>query len=246
MKKQSYLLMAAFVLTAASGFAQDKKTETVPFRLRYENTHQGRHEVIERTFDTQKQLDGFLDSLNKKAPANAQTSIRIRTGSGNRPDPAIGRNYEFFAQIPRQREDLKKQAEGFRWQAEGSARRMERWAERLADDVTRDLDLRNWEFPNLSSLGTAEPADMGRVRALSIFPNKPFNKVLNVRFNTARKGDVTIRVIDTSGRQVAEQTLRDHEGEYIGQVELKNARAGTYFVTVTQGDDGSVKRVVVP
>ena len=70
-------------------------------------------------------------------------------------------------------------------------------------------------------------------------------KVLNVRFNTAQKGDVHIRVVGTDGKQVAEQTLRNHEGEYIGQVELKNSRPGTYFVMVTQGDDGNVKRVVV-
>jgi hypothetical protein len=44
---------------------------------------------------------------------------------------------------------------------------------------------------------------------------------------------------------VGHQVVKDFEGEFMGQVDLKKNTKGTLFVTVTQNEDGTVKRVVV-
>ena len=83
------------------------------------------------------------------------------------------------------------------------------------------------------------------VKGLNVYPNNPFNNKLNLRFSTPEKGDVTITVADVTGKEVGKEKLKDFSGDYLGQIEVKGKEKGTFFVTVTQGEDGVVKRVVV-
>lgn len=84
------------------------------------------------------------------------------------------------------------------------------------------------------------------VKALNAYPNQPSNGRLNITFQTPEKGDVTILVTDVDGKEVAREKVKDFFGKYMGQVELKKgAEKGTYFVTVTQGNDGAVRRIVI-
>jgi hypothetical protein len=39
--------------------------------------------------------------------------------------------------------------------------------------------------------------------------------------------------------------VKDFQGDYLGQIDLKKAGAGVYFLRVTQGNDGAVRRVEV-
>lgn len=83
------------------------------------------------------------------------------------------------------------------------------------------------------------------VQTLRAYPNNPFNNRLNIKFEAPEKGDVTITITDITGKEIGRDVIKDFSGEYVGQIELKKAEKGTYFVTVVQGKDGSVKRVVV-
>jgi Secretion system C-terminal sorting domain len=83
------------------------------------------------------------------------------------------------------------------------------------------------------------------VKNLNAYPNRPNNNKLNVEFTAPEKGNVTITVTDINGKEIGKERLSDFTGEYFGQVELKSAAKGTVFVTVVQGEDGNVKRVVV-
>lgn len=84
------------------------------------------------------------------------------------------------------------------------------------------------------------------VKSLNAYPNQPSNGRLNVTFQAPEKGDVTITVTDINGKEVAREKVRDFSGKYVGQVDLKRgADKGTYFLTVTQGNDGAVKRLVI-
>lgn len=84
------------------------------------------------------------------------------------------------------------------------------------------------------------------VKALNAYPNQPSNGRLNITFQAPEKGDVTILVTDVEGKEVAREKVKDFFGKYMGQVELKKgAEKGTYFVTVTQGEDGAVRRIVI-
>lgn len=83
------------------------------------------------------------------------------------------------------------------------------------------------------------------IQGLSGKQNQPFNGKLNVRFKAPQKGNVTIAVSDVNGKEIATETVKDFQGVYLGQIDLKKAGAGIYFLRVTQGNDGAVRRVEV-
>lgn len=84
------------------------------------------------------------------------------------------------------------------------------------------------------------------VRDLNVYANNPDNGVLNLRFKVPQKGDVSISVTDTRGKEVAKKEIKDFSGDFVGQVEVKKNTKGTLFVTVIQNEDGATRRVVVP
>ena len=83
------------------------------------------------------------------------------------------------------------------------------------------------------------------IRGLDAYPSNPDRNQLNVRFTAPAKGNVSIVVTNTTGKEIAKRTLNDFSGEFVGQINLGKNPGGTYFVTVTQNDDGAVKRIVV-
>jgi hypothetical protein len=83
------------------------------------------------------------------------------------------------------------------------------------------------------------------IKGLFANPNNPFNGKLNVRFNALQKGDVVISVTDVNGKEIASESVKNFEGKYLGQVDLKRANSGIYFVRVVQNGDGMVVRVEV-
>lgn len=83
------------------------------------------------------------------------------------------------------------------------------------------------------------------IKGLFANPNNPFNGKLNVRFNALQKGDVVISVTDVNGKEIVSESVKNFEGKYLGQVDLKKANSGIYFVRVVQNGDGMVIRVEV-
>jgi hypothetical protein len=98
-----------------------------------------------------------------------------------------------------------------------------------------DGDMKDFDFMNESKT----------VKALKIYPNKPFDNKLNLKFYAPEKGDILVIVTDLNGKEVGSQKFKDFQGDFMGQVDLKKNIKGTLFVTVTQGQDGTAKRVVV-
>jgi Secretion system C-terminal sorting domain len=96
-------------------------------------------------------------------------------------------------------------------------------------------DMKDFDFMNESKT----------VKALKIYPNKPFDNKLNLKFHAPEKGDVNVIVTDINGKEVGSQKFKDFQGDFMGQVDLKKNVKGTVFVTVTQGEDGTSKRVVI-
>jgi hypothetical protein len=96
-------------------------------------------------------------------------------------------------------------------------------------------DMKDFDFLNESKT----------VKALKIYPNKPFDNKLNLKFHAPEKGDVNVIVTDINGKEVGSQKFKDFQGDFMGQVDLKKNVKGTVFVTVTQGEDGTAKRVVI-
>jgi len=83
------------------------------------------------------------------------------------------------------------------------------------------------------------------VKGLFAYPNKPFNGKLNIRFDAPEKGNVSIGITDVNGKEIAAEQLKDFQGVYLGQIDLKKAGPGVYFIRVSQGNDGAVRRVKI-
>ena len=98
-----------------------------------------------------------------------------------------------------------------------------------------NIDMKDFDFLNESKT----------VKALKIYPNKPFDNKLNLKFHAPEKGDVNVIVTDINGKEVGSQKFKDFQGDFMGQVDLKKNVKGIVFVTVTQGEDGTSKRVVI-
>jgi hypothetical protein len=105
--------------------------------------------------------------------------------------------------------------------------------------------------PGMKIKGLKKLKELGKekgsktIQGLSGKQNQPFNGKLNVRFHAPEKGNVTIAVTDVNGKEIATETVKDFQGDYLGQIDLKKAGAGVYFLRVTQGNDGAVRRVEV-
>lgn len=128
----------------------------------------------------------------------------------------------------------------FRWEMDRFGNEMRKLGEEMPRHIQRTFPrVYAWTDEVLSEVGTAS------IRSLDVFPNKPESEVINVRFYAPQEGDVTITVLDTKGKQVAQKEAKNFQGEYVGQLELKKAEKGTYFVIVSQGEDGISRRVVI-
>ncbi|MCI4666612.1 MAG: PDZ domain-containing protein [Bacteroidia bacterium] len=77
------------------------------------------------------------------------------------------------------------------------------------------------------------------------YPN-PNNGRFTLRFRPEDRGDLQIRIYNLQGKEVYLEYIQDFRGEYNKEINIsKNAPRGTYFLQLTQGDRGMVKRIVV-
>jgi hypothetical protein len=83
------------------------------------------------------------------------------------------------------------------------------------------------------------------IRSVDVFTNKPETNVLNIRFFAPKSGDVNITVLDLQGNVKAKEEAKNFEGEYVGQIKLSKGAKGTYFVIVSQGEDGISRKVKI-
>jgi hypothetical protein len=124
---------------------------------------------------------------------------------------------------------------------------------RGADSLALNLDRLQFQFKDMDRQFVRPFEDWNRnmnskpssIRGLDAYPNNPDHNQLNLRFTAPAKGDVNILVTNTKGKEVARRELKDFSGEFIGQIDLGKSSQGTYFITVTQNEDGAVKRIVI-
>lgn len=127
--------------------------------------------------------------------------------------------------------------------------KMEQWGKDFEREFGPKMEKWGKDFERQFKSGDFH-VDMGNtssktVKSLNAYPNKPNNGKLNVKFMAPEKGDITITVTDLNGKVVGQEKIKDFSGEYMSQVDLKGSVKGTLFVTVTQGEDGAVRRIVL-
>lgn len=77
----------------------------------------------------------------------------------------------------------------------------------------------------------------------ALYPN-PNNGSFRVQFETAGESKVGIMVHDISGRKIFDQSYTP-TGLFAQDIQLRNAQAGIYLVSIASGDKKIVKRIVV-
>ncbi|MCP1383350.1 T9SS type A sorting domain-containing protein [Runella salmonicolor] len=242
---------------------KDGKTEIVERSYTYNNLSEAEREA---------KVKAIVDSLKGtgKDATNRRLSIEIEEGDSRHPDhdgryddDRIVRKQKeekervkIYKSNPKDRQDNYNYNHNFRFDfdEEAFADRMKRVEKRIEpqmrklernmEDWSRDFEPKFREFwhSDINLGGSGKPAS---IRGLEAFPNNPDKNELNLRFYAPNKGDVTITVTDTKGKQVSRKEVKDFSGDYVGQLELGKNAKGTYFVNVVQNEDGAVKRIVI-
>ncbi len=71
------------------------------------------------------------------------------------------------------------------------------------------------------------------LESIRVFPNPTYGPI-NLNFK-GQAGPTTIRLTDSSGKVIYEETLNNFDGEYSGVLNYRSAATGTLFLTVQQG-----------
>jgi hypothetical protein len=260
-KFMKYLFITALaVCMSTTAFAQEKQEATVKIMI----NENGKERVIEKKFSDSDKADAEIKKLNDSLDINITRTggkkkiVRVDVNKSHstisdQPSGIIMEKIEGGPEGgPDRRIIIRRGGPGMAPGAHGQEPKVmifrgEGGPEGMPKEFSFEMDgpmgrpgmrlkkLKKW----------AEENGPKTIQGLSGKQNQPFNGKLNVRFKAPTKGNVTIAVSDVNGKEIATETVKDFQGDYLGQIDLKKAGAGIYFLRVTQGNDGAVRRVEV-
>jgi Secretion system C-terminal sorting domain len=269
------MLTVGMSAMAQKNISQNIQEKDGKLKIHVESTQDGKKEVFERSYNVEgmsqeakdKLVNRITDSLWTSSGDNDGTrkQIRIkvdRSGDNANPNTDDG---PFSFNSPKgkskKRVEIYKDGKKIEQDLDGDG---DRDITMFFKDFGNDMERKFKDFDHKEMFSSIEPmvknfkfkldGDMKdfdfmneskTVKALKIYPNKPFDNKLNLKFYAPEKGDVSVIVTDINGKEVGSQKFKDFQGDFMGQVDLKKNVKGTLFVTVTQGQDGTAKRVVV-
>lgn len=181
----------------------------------------------------EKDIDGKVEVMEKevdiKAPRarvytfNSSGDLEIDTLKNGERVLKYGDGFSWEEDFPRLSDRYRRNLNTFKFNME-----------ELSDKLNRD-------FNNFSG-NFASPEGFSNV---SVFTNKPATHILNLRFKSSEAGSVTISVVNLQGDLVARESVKDFNGEYIGQLHLKEGTKGSFFVIISQGERGISRKIRV-
>jgi len=251
--------IAACLSTAA--YAQEKKEAMVKIVI----NENGKERIIEKKFSDLEQADAEIKKLNDSLDINISASggkkkiVRVDVNkshhrTSDKPENIIIENMEGG---PEKRVVIRRVGPGMTphtsatpgfhgkkgnvmiFHGEGGPEGMEKECDLQLDGPGKRIRKLAKMRKNMSAQGSKT------IHGLHAIPNKPFNGKISVDFNAPEKGTVTISVTDVNGKELANEQIKDFQGDYLGQVDIKKAGAGVYFIRVSQGADGAVRRIKV-
>ncbi len=263
MKHLFITALAAGLSTAA--FAQEKKEAMVKIVI----NENGKERIIEKKFSDLDQADAEVKKLSDSLDINISASggkkkiVRVdvsksHTRGNDKPGNVIIEDIEggmeggpdkhvIIRRVGPGMNPRKPDAPDFHGK-EGNVMifRGEGGPEGLDEKFDIQLDGPGKRIFKLAKMGREMSANESKtIHGLHAIPNKPFNGKISVDFNAPEKGNVTISVMDVNGKELANEQIKDFQGDYLGQIDIKKAGAGVYFIRVSQGADGAVQRVKV-
>ncbi len=261
-------IFGLLTITPFMSFSQGKKDK---IRIRIEQEINGKTKIDEKIIDASEMSDGqkenaiqkFQDSVTAQNKGKVQgMKIEVESNSDERKgERRVERNYNYNNDNGDEEIVIKKKPHVKIYRRDGNgkdgveifdgeefSRELNGNMESLRDNLKnmgRDLKFEYRTIPDGFFFNDNGGSSAKTVRGVEVFPNNPKTEILNVRFNAPQKGDVSIKVMDVKGNVVAKEEIKDFSGEYVGQINIGKQK-GTIFVMITQGEDGTVKRVVLP
>ncbi len=240
MKTKISLILLGFVFINSPVFAQKpEKKEKV--KIRVEKIVNGKKEIIEKEIDASEltnenreiMIEESVDSLIGNANKKKHIKVTIdNQGNVNREERfSIDEDQNFEG--PKTRKQYHR---NFDDEFEDFSSRMKSLGEEIPKRIEK---FHYWDVPGMNAENGSP------IRSLNVYPNRPETEVVNVKFYAPNEGDVSIVVTDIKGNVVAKTETKNFKGEYVGQIRLSKKSTGTYFVMVSQGDDGLCRRLVI-
>jgi hypothetical protein len=236
------ILTAALAFASTTAWAQEKQEATIKIVV----DDNGKQKVIERHFSDISKAEGEIkklsDSLdlevkisgdvkkiirmdvNKKELKGGDVVIERHAGS---PMPGQEKRVMIIRKGDKDSNIISEDIQGpreFKFEFDGPGDRMKAFRN-IHKDILAD--------------------GSKTIHGLKANPNKPFNGKISVKFHAPDKGNVSISILDVNGKELANEQIKDFQGDYLGQIDIKKAGAGVYFIRVSQGTDGAVRRVKV-
>jgi Secretion system C-terminal sorting domain len=263
-------VLSLFAIIPIASFAQEKKDK---IRIKIEQEIDGKIKIDEKVIDAtglsesqkEAEIQKFQDSVIAQNKGKAQgIKVEVESESGNNKNrntneqhfshsDSDGSDQEIVikqrprVKVYRRNGNGKDEVEIFN--GEEFSRELNGNMESLKDNLKemgKELKFEYRTIPDGFFFNENGASSAKTVRGVEVFPNNPKTEILNVRFNAPQKGDVSIKVLDVKGNVVAKEEIKDFLGEYVGQINIGKQIKGTIFVMITQGEDGTVKRVVLP
>ena len=233
------VFMAVLFITPLMLMAQEpQKKETITIRIedRDENGNVNVNEqVIDATGMSQAEKDRILDSLDVKR--NRKVTVHINKNDRfSRED-----SFDDDANVMIFRDRKMNKGGDFEMDID----RIIGQADRIARDIPRRIQR---DFPQIYSWNGDHFGleSSSTIQKLDVFPNRPVNDMVNVRFYAPEEGDVNISVLNMQGEKLAQETVKAFKGEYTGQIRVKNLKAGeNLLVLVSQANDGTSRKIMI-
>ncbi|UFH55488.1 T9SS type A sorting domain-containing protein [Spirosoma sp. KNUC1025] len=262
-------VLALLLLSTASGFSIAQKT--APLKSKSDNNDVNVR-IIERNGDEVREIErtyhmnGMSDPERDKLVMKLVDSLKAtRKGGGRRQMTIIVEDTDGDRIVTRERSNIvRKRSPGdayvlrgklpkastdswnkqqwhheFEWKSDSLADQIRRFSYKFPRDFDRQIAR---PFEDWARNFSGKPST---IRGLDAYPNNPDRAQLNVRFTAPTKGDVSIIVTNPKGKEVAKREIKDFSGEFVGQIDLGKNPQGAYFITVTQNEDGAVKRILI-
>lgn len=117
------------------------------------------------------------------------------------------------------------------------------WTFRVYDNFTGDTGTVNSWGIEVCTQTIALSVDTSQLTDFSIYPN-PSKGNFNIQFDNRTSNEIKVNVFDMRGRTIFENKY-SNQATFNENIQLNNAQAGVYLVSVTDGTQKIVKRIVI-
>ncbi len=253
----SLVVLALFVLTAGTGFAQqaDQKQDQQKYRIKIIKDENGKKEVVDKAFTTKAEMDAYLKENNIEAvdgndlpplgagpqsttTGNKTKKIIINESSSEATGGATTLDVTYQNFTPDERAQL---IQGI-LNAKSPDVKLEINHQRK---IIKTVTIENAD-DNQPPNSVNEPGEpVKNITDVKVFPN-PATGQFHVVFTVSKPVNIAMRLTDLNGKEVYAGELNNYSGKFDKELNGNGTlAAGTYILDVQGGNEHEVFKVVM-